>query len=408
MSNNLVNELAPLWTGFADAQELAHYNAVAQKVAEELAPGALQRDESGEVPLEAMALLREHGLAKLVVPARFGGSGAHWETAFSVVRILGRADASIAQILGYHYLNSSCLGFYGQGRDQSRFFEKIVEQDQLWSDALNPVDPDLSLVDEGEHYRLNGLKRFATGAAATDVIISAAQAAGGEHDGKVVIFAFERTREGVEFQDDWDHLGQRASASGSVKFRDILITQEDVVGFDDQSPFSTIVTPGVQLLFGNIYLAAAEGALAQARELTLARKNSWFLSGVDTYAQDPLVHRTLGELVAKTQAVEALADKLNRRYDEVIGLGAAVTAEDRAQLELEIAGLKVVSTEVALEVTSRVYEATGASSTKRSIGLDVFWRNVRTHSLHDPVDYKKVEVGAYFLNGTVQPISLYT
>jgi hypothetical protein len=38
----------------------------------------------------------------------------------------------------------------------------------------------------------------------------------------------------------------------------------------------------------------------------------------------------------------------------------------------------------------------------------VFWRNIRTHSLHDPVDYKKIEVGAHFLNGTVQPVSLYT
>jgi hypothetical protein len=42
------------------------------------------------------------------------------------------------------------------------------------------------------------------------------------------------------------------------------------------------------------------------------------------------------------------------------------------------------------------------------MGLDVYWRNIRTHSLHDPVDYKKIEVGANFLNGTVQPVSLYT
>jgi alkylation response protein AidB-like acyl-CoA dehydrogenase len=68
----------------------------------------------------------------------------------------------------------------------------------------------------------------------------------------------------------------------------------------------------------------------------------------------------------------------------------------------------VVSTEVALDVASRVFEATGASATKSSLGLDIYWRNIRTHSLHDPVDYKKVEVGANFLTGAVQPISLYT
>jgi hypothetical protein len=45
---------------------------------------------------------------------------------------------------------------------------------------------------------------------------------------------------------------------------------------------------------------------------------------------------------------------------------------------------------------------------RSDIGLDLYWRNIRTHSLHDPVDYKKIEVGAHFLTGDVQPITLYT
>jgi hypothetical protein len=42
------------------------------------------------------------------------------------------------------------------------------------------------------------------------------------------------------------------------------------------------------------------------------------------------------------------------------------------------------------------------------VGLDLYWRNIRTHSPHDPIDYKKLEVGANFLTGDVQPITLYT
>ncbi|MGQ3256593.1 MAG: acyl-CoA dehydrogenase family protein, partial [Microbacterium aurantiacum] len=81
---------------------------------------------------------------------------------------------------------------------------------------------------------------------------------------------------------------------------------------------------------------------------------------------------------------------------------------DRADLAYRIAQLKVVSSDTAVDVANRVYEATGASSTASKVGLDLHWRNVRTHSLHDPVDYKKLEVGAHFLTGVVQPISLYT
>ena len=67
-----------------------------------------------------------------------------------------------------------------------------------------------------------------------------------------------------------------------------------------------------------------------------------------------------------------------------------------------------VEGDVGMDIANRIFENTGASSATATSGLDLYWRNLRTHSLHDPVDYKKLEVGAYFLNGTVQPVSLYT
>jgi alkylation response protein AidB-like acyl-CoA dehydrogenase len=115
-----------------------------------------------------------------------------------------------------------------------------------------------------------------------------------------------------------------------------------------------------------------------------------------------------GELVAQTVAVEALADRVNRQFDDVVALSGATTDEDRARIEIAVAQLKVISSDVGVEVSNRVFEVAGASATKLSYGLDVYWRNIRTHSLHDPVDYKKIEVGAHYLTGAIQPISLYT
>lgn len=397
------------WTGQAPREEIDSWVAVAEALAPQLASGALQRDRDNASPREALELVRAADLANLLVPSANGGHGAHWETAFRVLRILAAADASVSQILGYHYLNQACITFYGtDAAARDSWYAQSAAHSWFWSDSFNPVSPDLSFTADGDGYRMSGLKRFATGASATDVIIAGAVAEGGAHDGELVVFAIDSQRDGIIHLDDWDNLGQRASASGSVRYENVRIDPADIIGVDRDEPFSSLVTPGVQLLFGNIYLGIAQGALAQARELTLARPNSWFLSGVDRYSQDPHVHRLFGELVARTAAVEALADKLNRDYDTVVGLGAAATAADRAAIELSVAALKVVSTEVGLEVSSRVFEATGASATKNSIGLDLYWRNIRTHSLHDPVDYKKVEVGAHFLNGTVQPVSLYT
>ncbi|WP_348786431.1 acyl-CoA dehydrogenase family protein [Leifsonia sp. NPDC080035] len=397
------------WTGTADVAELERWEAVAAQVAETLAADALERDRANQDPHAELQLLRDAGLVNLLDPAEFGGGGAHWQTAFRVVRVLARADASVAQVLAYHYINSGNIGFAVDFAKQPDLYRRTVAGRWVWGDSVNPVDPDLALTPHPDGgFRLDGTKRFSTGASVGDVVLAAGTIRGGDRDGTPVFVLLDHDRAGIRYHGDWDALGQRLSASGSVTFDGVRVAEEDILGELTDEPFSTLITPGIQLAFGDLYLGVAQGALARARELTLARANSWFLSGVERYAEDPFVLRVFGELLSKVDAVEALADAVGREFDAVVELGSAVTAEDRGRLAQRIARLKVVSTEVAIEVTTRVFEVTGSSSAKASVGLDLWWRNVRTHTLHDPVDYKKLEVGAYYVNGDLQPISLYT
>lgn len=399
----------PIWQGRAQPDELRTWLAVADDVAAALAGDVVERDRANALPVAPLQLLRNSGLANLLVPKHLGGQGAHWATAFAVVRRLARVDASIAQILGYSWLNQACTVFYAQDSTVTEsWLRRSAESSWIFADAFNPVSPDLDLVHDGKTYELSGRKAFATGAAVADVLVTGAVAQGGPRDGELLVLALDPQTAGITHLGDWDNVGYRASASGGVAFDHVRVEGAHVIGADTGSPFSTVVTPGVQLLFGNVYVGIAQGALDQARELVLSRKNSWFLSGAERYSEDPVIHRTVGDLVAKTGAAEALADRLGPRFDEAVGRGPSITAEERAGLEVEVAALKVVATDTALEVSSRVFEVTGASSTASRIGLDLHWRNIRTHSLHDPVDYKRIEVGANFLNGTVAPISLYT
>ncbi|WP_237737891.1 acyl-CoA dehydrogenase family protein [Corynebacterium otitidis] len=138
------------------------------------------------------------------------------------------------------------------------------------------------------------------------------------------------------------------------------------------------------------------------------RRGSWFRSPAERYRNDPFVLRLVGELDARNAAVAALAERLAARFDEVVALGSGVTAEARGEFAVAVARLKVASSEAATDLAHRVFEATGSSSTASSHGLDRYWRNIRTHSLHDPVDYKKLEVGDFYLNGTPPPPTLYT
>lgn len=397
------------WTGSASKEELRQWEAVAHDVAAKLAVDALDRDRANVTPHAEAQLLKESGLVTLLDPAEFGGGGAHWETAFTVVRILAQVDASISQVLAYHYVNESQIVLaLPDEADRRRWFEATVAGKWIWGDSVNPTDPDLTLVPDGDDYVLTGKKRYSTGSGVGDVLLVNARVTAGPDEGKVLAFVLENGREGVEYVDDWDFLGQRLSSSNTVIYHDVRVVPGDVLGFLTDEPFSTLVTPAIQLAFGNLYLGIAEGVLAKARDITNARPNAWFLSQAEQYRHDPFVQRLYGEFVSQAAAVRALTEKVNRRFDEVADLGNGVTAEVRGELAIEIAELKVVASDLGTEVTNRIFEATGSSSTASKVGLDLFWRNVRTHSLHDPVDYKKLEVGANFLNGELQPISLYT
>ena len=393
------------WSGTASDEEIARWDAVASVVADTLGVDALARDRANAQPFAEARLLQESGLTTLLDPAVYGGGGGHWESAFRAVRTIARTDASIAQLLGYHYVNEANIALVAPAEERERWFRATIRGRWIWGDSVNPVDPNLVLTADGDGYRLNGYKRFSTGSGVGEALLVNAVVAG---TGELAFLVLPYGHPGVELVDDWDNLGQRLSASNSVRYHHVRVEPEHVLGFGTDEPVASFVTPAIQLVFANLYLGIAQGALRQARELTNARQNSWFLSGVPAYRDDPLVQRLYGELVSRVAAVEALADRVNRSFDRVIGRGSAVTADDRAALAIEIAQLKVVSSDTAVDVANRVFEATGSSSTANRVGLDLHWRNIRTHSLHDPVDYKKLEVGANFLTGAVQPISLYT
>ena len=75
---------------------------------------------------------------------------------------------------------------------------------------------------------------------------------------------------------------------------------------------------------------------------------------------------------------------------------------------MRVAAVKARATDVALEITSGIFEGLGARATASTLGFDRFWRNVRTHTLHDPVAYKRREVGAFLLRDELPEPTWYS
>lgn len=61
----------------------------------------------------------------------------------------------------------------------------------------------------------------------------------------------------------------------------------------------------------------------------------------------------------------------------------------------------MLTTEIALEASSKLFQLCGASSTSRKYAFDRYWRDARTHTVHDPLHWKFHTVGNYALNGSL-------
>jgi alkylation response protein AidB-like acyl-CoA dehydrogenase len=148
-----------------------------------------------------------------------------------------------------------------------------------------------------------------------------------------------------------------------------------------------------------LYTGLARGALDQAVTYIRTHSRPWFQSGYARAVDDPFIVRGIGRLEAHLRAAETLAEQAGEQVSEAFLRPDEISAERRGELAVLLSASKTVATEVALEVTSGIFEFTGARSTARSYALDRFYRDVRTHTLHDPVAYKILQVGEHVLTG---------
>ena len=229
------------------------------------------------------------------------------------------------------------------------------------------------------------------------------------------IFAIVPSRQdGIVFHDDWDNLGQRLTESGSVTVDDVRVPWEQAAGYVDREfqprTYNTLNVPLIQLVFTNFYLGIAEGALRTATTYTRHRTRPWpyAVDVKETGADEFYILETYGDLRSKLWAAEALAERAAEAIERINEHAATVTPQERGEAAVLIAAAKQRAIDTGLEIGTRIFEVTGARATASSVGLDIFWRNIRTHSLHDPVAHKRAEVGRYTLLGELPEPTWYT
>jgi len=410
--NDHVKQLKPV-PPIARPQSRAHIikdDAEAIEVAEALAADfvvrSALRDREREWPVRELDAFSQSGLWSLNVPKAFGGPELSYATISRVIEIISAADSSIGQVAQNHIGVVAAIRTVSDPEQQALLFGEVLKGVRFGNafsefGSKRAVDFETRFEDGGDHVVVNGRKFYATGALLAHLVPIVAL----DGEGRAWYAIAERGAEGLSVIDDWSSFGQRTTLSGTVILDSVKVPKTHLVpgykGYDHPTVDGAIF----QIIQVAVDTGIARAAIDETVQFVRTKSRSWVDSGKDHAYEDPYTIQAVGGLTLRLHAAQALLEKAGRAIDAAV---AAPSAESVAWAQIVTAEAKVLSTEIAIEATNKLFELAGTRSTLAENGLDRHWRNARTHTLHDPVRWKYAILGDYFLNGKNPPLHAWS
>ncbi len=347
---------------------------------------AAHYDQEATFPVVNYEELKSTGLINLAVPPEFGGDGIGLLDMVAVLDQMARGCASTALAFTMHLSTTGQIAHMWRLDDDPKWeawLDRIgagklalggsLSEPNSWNGVIFPQTL-AARVERG--YRVSGTRSFCTGSVVLDLLQCTAQYTRESGEKRGIYFLVPPDSPGIDFRDDWDTMGMRASASRSIRVLDLFVP-DDAILYDypyatlDVSPIWTSFLTWSFLGFASIYL----GIAARARDFAVEA----ITNRVRAPGTHPLSHRAIsqhhvGEMDVLNAAMRAFCDEVARRYS---GPGPmpleAVLDSGKAKQFVVTHAIRVV--DLAISVV-------GGQSYYRKFPLERMWRDVRAGPFH--------------------------
>lgn len=286
--------------------------------------------------------------------------------------------------------------------EQKQFFFDLVLQGHRFANAIsetggkNVQDIRTRFRHDGNDVVIDGRKGYCTGSLYAHWIGILAL----DEDSKAHLVFVKRETAGLVIVDDWESIGQRTTSSGTVIAHGLRAPVFHLFPSYRSYEKPTLAGPLAQFTTAAIDAGIAHAALRDTIAFVREHARPWIDSGYELASDDPLTIIQIGELGIRLDAADALLEKAGRVLDDV---RPDPDEDGVARASLAVAKAKVLTTEIAIVATNKLFELGGTRSTLRKHGFDRHWRNARVHTLHDPVRWKYHVIGNWLLNDVKPP-----
>jgi alkylation response protein AidB-like acyl-CoA dehydrogenase len=380
-----------------DAVRQEYVARIAGLAREKFAPRAEGYDRAAAFPAEDFEDLFRAGVHAPCVPEAYGGlgigPGRSTYTLWMMTKELARADMSLARCWEGHVNSQVLISALANDEQKARWFEGIVARGDIWvawsGEPQSKVPGQASSF--GTHlrkvnggYLLNGTKAYATSAghARRAILLVNAEGPGGARHAsassdQLLLLTCTLGDPGVTFDGSWwNPIGMRATVSYLVRFEDVFVAAEDVIGQPGQ-----YLNEAWQTRFSPHYASAFLGGAEAAYEYALASIKK------QQREDDPYVIHRIAQMSLNVETAHVWLKHVAELWD-TYRIEEAKVAGIRARYLVE---------KWAMEILDHCVRACGARSLVKPSPVERIYRDLSIYVRHDNCDQVLATIGSQVL-----------
>jgi acyl-CoA dehydrogenase len=345
-------------------------------VTEKCVPIEAKVGEEDEVPQDVVDEMKNLGLFGIAVPEEYGGLALDMETEALVAMELGETSPAFRSVAGTNIgIGSQALVLFGTDAQKEKWLPGIASGDLIASFALTEPEAGSDAgslttraIRDGDHYVLNGTKRYITNANKADLFTVMARTDPDTPGPKgVSAFIVERDTPGVSVGVPEKKMGQQGAHICDVIFEDARVPVENLVGKEGEG-FKVAMSV---LDKGRLHISAVATGVSKRliREMVnYALERKQFGTAIMNHQ---MIQAMIADSQAETYAAECMIMDAARRRDA----GEDVT--------LLASSTKLFATEACGRVADRAVQVFGGAGYVSDYGIERFYRDVRIFRLYE-------------------------
>jgi len=337
-----------------------------------LAPKALEWDKSHHFPVDELREAAELGMAAIYCGEDAGGSGLRRIDAVRIFEQLATADPTVAAFLSIHNMCSWMIDTYGTREQRKSWVPKLASMEAVASYCLTEPGAGsdaaalrTKAVRDGDHYVLDGVKQFISGAGASDVYIVMART--GEPGARgISAFLVPADAPGLTFGANEKKMGWKAQPTRQVILDEVRVPASNLLGTEGQGfKIAMSALNGGRINIAACSLGGAQNALDKSLSYMKERK---------------AFGKRLDEFQALQFRLADMATELEAARTFVWRAAAALDRKD-ADATMLCAMAKRFGTDVGFEVANQALQLHGGYGYLSEYGIEKIVRDLRVHQI---------------------------